>query len=173
MTKVAFADTEVSFNVNDTCQLFWQTSPANATNPAVTFKTNNAKVATVDENGLMTGHKRGSCTITVTAADGSGKKDTIKVNVLQPVMGVHMENDTLRVGVDENYTARAVLEPSDASNTRMSWTSADTSIATVRGSKNKPTITGQRWVPPPLPALRRTAATPPPPPSTWATTTRR
>lgn len=145
VTKVAFADTEVSFNVNDTCQLFWQTSPANATNPAVTFKTNNAKIATVDENGLVTGLKRGSCTITVTAADGSGKKDAIKVNVLQPVMGVHMENDTLRVGVDESYTARAVLEPSDASNTRMSWTSADTSIATVRGSKNKPTITGQRW----------------------------
>ncbi|MBQ8655377.1 MAG: Ig-like domain-containing protein [Clostridia bacterium] len=145
VTKVAFADTSVTFNVGDTCQLFWQTSPANATNPAVTFKTNNSKVATVDADGLLTGHKRGSCTITVTAADGSGKKDTVKVNVLQPVLGVHMENDTLRVGVDERYTARAVMEPEDASNTNMTWYTADPTIATVKGTKNRPVITGHRW----------------------------
>ena len=145
VTKVAFTDTEISFNVNDTCQLFWQISPANASVKDVTFKTNNSSIATVDQNGVVTGHKRGTCTITVTAADGSEKRDTIKVNVLQPVWGVHMENDTLRVGVEESITARAVLEPSDASDTRMTWTSADKTIATVKGSKNRPTITGKRW----------------------------
>lgn len=143
--RVSFTDREVAFNIHETCQLFWQVSPANATNQAVTFSSNNTKIATVDENGLVTGHKRGECTITVTAADGSKKRGTIKVKVLQPVEGVHMQNDTLRVGVDEDLTARAVLEPSDASNTRMSWSSADTSIATVRGNYTKPTITGKRW----------------------------
>lgn len=145
VTKITFADSKISFNVNDTCQLFWQTSPSNATNTAVTFKSSNTKVLTVDENGLMTGLSRGSSTVTVTAVDGSNKKATVKVSVLQPVLGVHMSNDTIRVGVDESYTAKAVLEPSDASNTRMSWTSADTSVATVRGNKTKPTITGQKW----------------------------
>lgn len=145
VTKIAFTDDTVSFNVGDTCQLFWQTSPSNATDTAVTFKSSNTGIATVDENGVVTGHKRGSCTVTITAADGSKKRDTVKISVLQPVLGVHMENDTIRVGVDESYTARAVLEPSDASNTRMTWASADTSIATVKGSKNKPTVTGKRW----------------------------
>lgn len=145
VTKVAFADEKVSFNVGDTCQLFWQTSPVNATNTAVSFQSSNTKIATVDESGVVTGLKRGECTITVTAQDGSKKRDTVKISVLQPVLGVHMDNDTIRVGVDESYTARAVLEPSDASNNRMTWVSEDTSIATVKGSRNKPTITGQRW----------------------------
>ena len=145
VTKITFADKDVSFNVGDTCQLFWQTAPANATNPALTFRSSNEKIATVNDDGVVTGLKRGSCTITATAADGSNKKATVKINVLQPVLGVHMENDTIRVGVDESYTARAVLEPSDASNTAMSWTSADTSVATVKGSRNKPTVTGKRW----------------------------
>ncbi|MGN0972197.1 MAG: Ig-like domain-containing protein [Aristaeellaceae bacterium] len=145
VTKITFADKDVSFNVGDTCQLFWQTSPANATNTALTFKSSNEKIATVNDSGVVTGLKRGSCTITATAADGSQKKATVKINVLQPVLGVHMENDTIRVGVDESYTARAILEPSDASNTAMSWTSADSSIATVKGSRNKPAVTGKRW----------------------------
>ena len=145
VTKITFADKDVSFNVGDTCQLFWQTSPANATNTALTFKSSNEKIATVNDSGLVTGLKKGSCTITATAADGSGKKASVKISVLQPVLGVHMENDTIRVGVDESCTVRAVLEPSDASNTAMSWTSADTSIATVKGSRNKPTVTGKRW----------------------------
>lgn len=145
VTKITFADKDVSFNVGDTCQLFWQISPANATNTALTFKSSNEKIATVNDSGQVTGLKKGSCTITATAADGSGKKATVKISVLQPVMGVHMENDTIRVGVDESCTVRAVLEPSDASNTAMSWTSADTSVATVKGSRNKPTVTGKRW----------------------------
>ncbi|MGN1019282.1 MAG: Ig-like domain-containing protein [Aristaeellaceae bacterium] len=145
VTKITFADNDVSFNVGDTCQLFWQTAPANATNTALTFKSSNETIATVTDDGLVSGLKRGSCTITATAADGSGKKATVKISVLQPVLGVHMENDTIRVGVDESYTARAILEPTDASNTAMSWTSADTSIATVKGTRNKPTITGKRW----------------------------
>ena len=40
---------------------------------------------------------------------------------------------------------KAVLEPSDASNTNMSWTVADSSIASIRGSNNRPTVTGKRW----------------------------
>jgi len=145
VTKVAFVQKEVTFNVHTSLQAFWEISPANATNPKVTFSSNKPSVATVDENGVITGHKRGTCTITATAQDGSRKRGTIKVNILQPVEGVHMKNDTLRVGVDESTTATAVLEPEDASNNRMSWTSANPSIATVKGSRNKPTITGHRW----------------------------
>lgn len=145
VTKIAFAEKEVSFDVHTSLQVFWEVSPQTATNPGVTFSTNNKSVATVDENGLITGHKRGECYITAKAVDGSGKSARIKVNVLQPVEGVHMKNDSLSVGVNESITATAVLEPSDASNNRMTWTSADTTIATVKGTRNKPTITGHRW----------------------------
>lgn len=143
--KITFPEKTISVNVGETVNLFWTIEPANATNPAVTLTSSKTSVATVDETGLIHGLKRGESTITVTAQDGSKKKGTIRVKVLQPVEGVHMQNETLTVGVDESVSARAVLEPSDASNNAMTWTSDDPSIATVRGKTNKATVTGHRW----------------------------
>lgn len=145
VTKVSFPAKSVTCNVGGTCLLFWEVAPVTATSSAVTFRSSNEKVATVDENGLVTGLKRGSCTVTATAADGSGRRGSVKVNVLQPVTGVHMYSDTLLVGVEESVKARAVLEPENASNTAMTWTSADPSIATVKGNKTRPSVTGHRW----------------------------
>lgn len=145
VSKISFLEKEVSVNVGSTLPLYWQVEPANATEQSVSFTSKDERIATVGADGTVYGVKRGSTTITVAAQDGSGKKATIKVNVLQPVQGVHMQNDTVTVGVGESVRATAELEPSDASNTNMSWTSEDESIATVRGSNNRPSVTGKRW----------------------------
>ena len=145
VTKVSFLEKEVSVNVGRAVTVFWQVEPANATDQSVAFSSRDERIATVDADGTIHGVKRGSTTITVAAQDGSGKKATIKINVLQPVEGVHMQNDTVTVGVNESVRATAELEPSDASNTNMTWTSEDESIATVRGTNNKPSVTGKRW----------------------------
>lgn len=145
VTRVSFMEKEVSVHVGSTVTVFWQVEPANASDPTVTFASRDERIATVDANGTIYGVKRGSTTITATAQDGSNKRASIKVNVLQPVEGVHMQNDTVTVGVNETVRARAELEPADASNTNMSWTSEDETIATVRGTNNRPSVTGKRW----------------------------
>ena len=145
VTSVSFMEKEVSVHVGSMVTVFWQVQPANATDKSVAFTSRDTSVATVDADGTIHGIKRGSTTITVTAQDGSNRKASIKVNVLQPVEGVHMQNDTVNVGVNESVRATAELEPANASNTNMSWTSEDESIATVRGTNNRPSVTGRRW----------------------------
>lgn len=144
-TKVSFAEDSVALDVHTSIQMFWEVAPFNVTDSSVTFSSNKEAIATVDAKGLVTGHKRGECYITIKTADGSNKTDRVKVRVMQPVEGVHMKNDTLSVGVDESIRATAVLEPADASNTNMTWYSADPTIATVKGSSTRPTIRGYRW----------------------------
>lgn len=145
ITKIAFTEKEVNVNVGSTVQVYWSTSPADATDASVVLSSGSEKLATVDQDGTIHGVKRGTVTITAAAVDGSRKKATIKVNVLQPVTGVHMKNDTMTVDVEEPVTLTAVLEPSDASNTRMTWTSDDPRVLTVKGTKNRPTVTGHAW----------------------------
>ena len=56
-------------------------TPSNAKNKAVSWKSSNNKVATVDANGRLTAVGVGSATITCTANDGGGAKATCTVTV--------------------------------------------------------------------------------------------
>ena len=145
VTRVAFNEKEVTVNVGSSVRVYWSTTPADASDPSVTLKSNSEKIATVSQDGVIYGVKRGSATITATANDGSGKRGSITVNVLQPVEGVHMKNDTVNIDLEEPTTLTAVLEPADASNNRMTWTTTDRRIVTVSGNRNRPTVTGHAW----------------------------
>ncbi|MCR5669992.1 MAG: S8 family serine peptidase [Butyrivibrio sp.] len=58
--------------------------------PAILWKSSNSKVATVDEDGNVTAVSKGSATISAEASDGSGKKATVKVNVITPASNVNL-----------------------------------------------------------------------------------
>ncbi len=65
--------------VGKSIQLWATVSPDNATNKSVTWSSNNSGIATVDENGNVTGVSAGTVTITVTTANG--KTATYEVTV--------------------------------------------------------------------------------------------
>ena len=54
---------------------------SNAANTAVTWKSSNTKVATVNSRGKVTAKSPGTATITCIAKDGSGQKATCKITV--------------------------------------------------------------------------------------------
>ena len=145
VTKIEYTVPSLTLNVGEAATLSWRVLPEDATNKNVTLTTSNKNVATVDQDGTVHALKRGEANITVKAGDGSNRSARIKVTVLQPVFGVHMRNDTITVGVGETVTARAEMEPSDASNRNMTWYIADPGIATVRGSSNQPRVYGVAW----------------------------
>ncbi|WP_099470068.1 rhamnogalacturonan lyase family protein [Konateibacter massiliensis] len=56
-------------------------TPENAANRAVLWSSSDSKIATVSQNGVVTGKKRGTVTITATASDGSGTYASCKITV--------------------------------------------------------------------------------------------
>ena len=68
-----------------TAQLNATITPANATNPFLYWQSSDPFIASVDGSGLVTIHKKGKATITVKAADGSGKTASCEVEVLSAV----------------------------------------------------------------------------------------
>ncbi len=145
VTKIKFTDREPYVAVGESIQLGWEVTPDTATDTSVTFSTNKENIVRVDQNGVVTGLKRGECYVYATANDGSGKKASIKVQVTQPVEGVSIKYDERTVGVGEKTSNTAILYPEDASIKRMTWTVEDETVATVKGTGTEATVTGRAW----------------------------
>ena len=125
---------ETSLLVGQTVQTKWNVLPEDATNKALTFKSNAPKVATVDGNGMVTAVGRGVATITATAADGSRKQGTVKITVIQPVTGVTVQQSLYYVQWGGSSLIRAIVQPRNANNQRVYWSTDDEGIATVRST---------------------------------------
>ncbi len=145
VTKIAFNEKNPTVGVGNTIHLTWDVTPYTATDTSVTLSTNKENVLRVEQDGTITGLKRGEAYVYATANDGSGKKATIKVQVTQPVEGVSIKYDERSVGVGEKVTNNAVLYPEDASITKMTWYAEDATVATVSGTGTKVTVTGRNW----------------------------
>ena len=105
--------------------------PDNATNKTVTWSSNNPLIASVDQNGTVTGQAEGTTTIT---AKAGGKTATCTVTVKKGVVAV--ESITLDItsailNTGETLTLIATVKPDNATNKTVTWSSNNTSIATV------------------------------------------
>ncbi|HIT03525.1 MAG TPA: Ig-like domain-containing protein [Candidatus Caccocola faecipullorum] len=78
--SVSLDQTELQLTVGEKATLSAAITPENAADKNVTWSSDDAAVATVDENGLVTAHGIGTTTITATTADG-GKTATCAVTV--------------------------------------------------------------------------------------------
>ncbi|MCR5669993.1 MAG: S8 family serine peptidase [Butyrivibrio sp.] len=81
-------------------------------NAQVVWSSSNEKVATVSGTGVVSAVGKGSCTITASAEDGSGKKASIKVSVITPTSGVHLtvkNNQAEALGLGKSATVTAKL----------------------------------------------------------------
>lgn len=113
-------------------------APSNASNKSVKWSTSNAKVATVSA-GKVTAKSAGTATITVAAADGSGKKAVCKITVkAKPVINpeVKVSNITLSLSDDTIYVgektkASVVVEPENATNKEVVYSVSDETVATI------------------------------------------
>ena len=134
VTAITFPEGPVSLPVRTTAQLTWQVAPADATIQDVVFTSSNKNIATVDENGLVTGLSRGSATITATATDGSRKKGQVRVTVIQPVEAVSIQYQVYHVQLEGSLNIKAIVSPSNANNKNVHFTMGDEYIATVSDS---------------------------------------
>ena len=105
--------------------------PDDATNKELTWKSSDESIATVDNTGKVTGKKIGTATITATAQDGSGVSGSCTVTVLSTVKKVTVTPANLTLGKNKSYTLTATVDAQPGTDTGVTWTSSDTTIATV------------------------------------------
>lgn len=121
--------------IDNTLALTCDLTPANSVDQ-ITWKSSDPKIATVDQQGIVTGISQGDVIITASTARDIKGECRIKVvsedssNI--PVTGVML--NTAKVEFDhvgENYQVTAHVLPTNATNQSVAWTSSNPEIATV------------------------------------------
>lgn len=135
VSGITVSPTSVSLSVGVTRTVAATITPSNATNKTINWTSSNTSVATVSTSGLVTAKGVGSATIIATTADG-GKTAYCTVSVVASsvaVTSVTMSRTTASLNVGETVTLSATVAPSDATDKNITWSSSNTSVATVSG----------------------------------------
>ncbi len=122
-TTISLNETNISLEHGETFLLKSSTS----TGAPVTYKANKKSIATVDQNGLVTGMKPGEAIITITA---DGTSETCKVKVKSPQ--VSLNKTTLSLYRGQTY----LLSANVSSNLTPKWKTNKKSVAIVDETGN-------------------------------------
>ena len=128
VTSVTLDKTTASLKAGETVTLTATVKPDDATDKTVTWSTSDASVATVN-NGVVTAKKVGAATITAKAGD---KSATCAITVEPtPVTGITLDNASVTLKEGQEIQLTATVEPVDATDKTVTWSSNKSEVATV------------------------------------------
>lgn len=131
VTGVSVSPTASSVGINSTLQLNTIVSPYGASNQNINWSSSNPAIAKVSNTGLVTGVSEGTVTITATTVDGGFSAQSTITVIYIPVTGIKMSQNTLSVNEGATGQLTASVLPLNAVNQNISWSSSNTSVATV------------------------------------------
>lgn len=127
--------------------------PENATDKSVIWSSSNSAVASVNGSGVVIGQSDGTATITARSNSNTNITDTCTVTVTSEeieVTGVTVSPEAITVAVGLSHALWANVEPENATDRSVSWSSGNSEIATVNSagivnavSKGTATITAR------------------------------
>ena len=132
VTGISLLPASLTFSVGSSQQLASTIAPANASNKNLSWTSDNTAVATVSSTGMVTGVSVGTATITVTTEDG-GKIATTAITTTNQIFltSITVSPTTATITMGNQQQLTATILPANASNKNITWTSSNTSVATV------------------------------------------
>ena len=128
--------TDMQINAGETKQVQAEVLPENANEKTLAWSSSDDTIATVDSNGNVTGISRGTATITAKATDGSNVNATCKVEVTQQVADISLNKTELSLYIGREEKLTATVNPDNANDTTLTWSSDNEDVATVDQNGN-------------------------------------
>lgn len=132
VSGITLNQTSALLHPTDTLTLIATITPSNATDKTVTWSSTSSN-ATVDSSGVVTAISAGSAVIRATTASGN-LTASCTLTITVPVTSVSISPTTFTVNIGSSKQLMATVVPSNATNKTVSWSSANTAIATVNSN---------------------------------------
>ena len=130
VTGVALDRTELSLETGQTALLTATVEPADATDKTVEWSSSDETIVTVSD-GTVTAVSAGEATVTASAGGFSAScRVTVSENFIA-VTGVALDRTELSLETGQTALLTATVEPADATDKTVEWSSSDETIVTV------------------------------------------
>jgi|GEM_PF-2676318 len=129
--------TSTAMRINGTLEITATILPDNATDTGVIWKSSNTRVATVDQNGNVRAIGVGTAVITAMSKWNPLVEVSCEVTVVADpvtsisVSGVSLDRSNASIEWGNTLQLTATLEPGNATNKSVRWSSSNTGVATV------------------------------------------
>lgn len=133
ITEIDVTNTDLSVYATAKLQLETSYKPVNATYSSLSWKSLNTDIATVDENGVVTGVAPGEATIVVSARDGGKCSKEIKITVKEvvPISEIHFNEGQSDLAMYETGKFKFTTVPADATTSTVRWYSDATNVVSI------------------------------------------
>ena len=134
-TGISIDQTSAELTEGESLSLTATVSPANATGKTVGWTSNNPSVATVDATGEVSAISAGTATITASTSNGLTAACIVTVNpAVVDATGITLSKTTLTLTTGGTGQLNATVDPADATDKTVTWTTNKPTVATVDAS---------------------------------------
>ena len=132
--EIKLSKDKLNLYIGDEESLTYTITPNNSTNKTVHWRSDNDDVATVDSNGKIKAKVEGTANIIIETEDNK-KTSTCTITVTKKIIHVEKVNiskpEKLSIKPKEKLKLSYSVEPSDATNQKVTWVSSDEDILQV------------------------------------------
>ena len=139
VTGVSLNRESLNLTEGETSKLVATVNPSNASNKNVTWESSKPSVVSVDSKGNIKALKAGSATITVKTKDGGYTAKvtiTVKAKPVIKVTSVSLDKTSLILTEGGSSKLVVTVNPGNATNKGVTWSSSNSSVATVDSKGN-------------------------------------
>lgn len=130
--KITLSETNVTVPLSDKWfQLYATIEPYAAKEQEVSWQSSDPSILTVDANGKVTLKKSGKASVIVTSKVNGTISAICNVTVTKAVTGITLDYTSRDMYVGETFRLTYVVKPSDSSNAAVTWSSSNSSVASV------------------------------------------
>ena len=128
-TSIRINVSQVTIQSGGQYQLSAIIMPSNSSK-TLKWSSSNSSVASVNNNGLVTGRNSGTATITCTTTDGSNLSASCTVTVAQLISSISMQGN-LEIYTGDSQRLSVTITPSNATTKGLRWSSSNNNVASV------------------------------------------
>ena len=133
VSRITLTAPERTVTAGQSVALTAEFMPEDAAVRQAVWSVSDERIASVDENGTVTGLKRGNVSVTAAAADGSSVRANCYIQVIQDAEEIRLDQEEMTLNTGRSAVLRATVLPADTNDKGVVWATSDEGIAQVNG----------------------------------------